>query len=103
MKAKTLALKKELPRLFTSNRDFWHLTVTECNAVKIRIKKKAGGYLIRENRGRRFLETFTHDYRQAEAAIRQFLARYPALKFEAYTYTSSYDVHLITLTDFAPK
>ena len=95
----------ELPRFFTLNSNLWGITVLECKAVKIVVQKKAGGYLIRENRNNRAIRIFTRNFRQAENMIRQFLARYPKLHhaMRCRVYDNEDDVHYLNLIQFAAK
>ena len=95
----------ELPRFFTLNGNLWGVTIVECEAVKIVVQKKTGGYLIRENRNNRTIRIFTHNYQQAENLIRQFFARYPKLhqSMKCRVYDNETDVHYLNLMQFADK
>lgn len=95
----------ELSRFFTLNGNLWGVTIVECEAVKIVVQKKTGGYLIRENRNNRMIRIFTHNYQQAENLIRQFFARYPKLcrTMRCRVYDNETDVHYLNLIQFAAK
>ena len=95
----------ELPCFFTLNGNLWGMTIVECEAVKIVVQKKSGGYLIRENRNNRSIRIFTHDFQKAENTIRQFFARYPKLcrTMRCRVYDNEDDVHYLNLIQFAAK
>ena len=97
----------ELPRFFTANQNLLRLRLLINDADKLIIRKKNGGYLIRRQVAlRRYTRIFTHDFRQAEAAIRHFFRDYHASSDVACRVQTSDDynvAHWLNLIQFAEK
>ena len=97
----------ELPRFFTANQNLLRLRLLINDADKLIIRKKNGGYLIRRQVAlRRYTRIFTHDFRQAEAAIRHFFRDYHASSDVACRVQTSDDynvAHWLNLMQFAEK